>query len=359
MRDYFKMIFFIVILGVLASSVLIGMDLLTKDRIEDNKLLEFQQTILSANNTEYTLTNINNLYDELVLTDHEKGIKDDLILYTHKDTLNVSFTFRGNGLWGEIYGMLTLKADFKTIVNITILEQEETPGLGAVVAEKAYLNNYVGKVFNPTINITSTPVLNSDVDQISGATGTSNAFQKILNDAYQEYYTVFKGGGILPEEEQLMRDILLAHNFNLDVDDRSITEIFTTSFRVHIKDDLKIYEDLSNGKLTYTFESADGFDKEGNIPGPVVGYLVLNVDFKTIVKIIVVEEHEYRGEELLRQENLDKAIGKKFPNIAFVENAVEDNEVDGVIKVTVTTNVFTSALNDAYNLYLTTFEKGA
>ena len=66
MREYIKMIIFIVALGVISAGVLIGVDTLTKSRIEANKLREFQETILDANGTEYTSANINEIFEEVI-----------------------------------------------------------------------------------------------------------------------------------------------------------------------------------------------------------------------------------------------------------------------------------------------------
>lgn len=182
MKTYMKMIVFVLIMGILTSVLLGGMDALTKERIEKNQEAELKSVVLNANNVSYSLTNIHNVFDE------EINIikKDDFIFYEGKDTKYISYVFSGNGVWGPITGVITLKSDFQTIVKISILEQEETPGLGGVIADAKYLLNYVGKKMLPEINITKNPVNEeNDVIAISGATRTSNAFKTILNQTYQ------------------------------------------------------------------------------------------------------------------------------------------------------------------------------
>lgn len=192
MKNYVKMIVFVLIMGVTTSLLLGGMDALTKERIEKNQEAELKAIVLDANNIKYTLTNIHDVFDEEI-----NVVKtENFIFYEGKDSKYVSFVFLGNGVWGPISGVITLNSDFETIVNISILEQEETPGLGGVVAEAKYLQNFVGKKMLPEINITKNPTnLENDVIAISGATRTSNAFKNILNQSYQSAKTEWESRG--------------------------------------------------------------------------------------------------------------------------------------------------------------------
>ena len=74
-----------------------------------------------------------------------------------------------------------------TIKGIQIIYHEETPGLGGVVAEQWYLDKYTGKKFDPAIMIMKNADMGkaTEVDAITGATMTSNAFQLLLNENYQ------------------------------------------------------------------------------------------------------------------------------------------------------------------------------
>ena len=149
MKDYVKMIIFILILGLVTSVLLGGMDALTKDRIAENQEAELKATLLRAYDIDYTFTNIHNVYDNSV----EEVENNDFTFMLIKQLVN-SYVFEGNRFGGPIIGVITLESDFETISNITILQQEETPGLGAVVAEKQYLENFVGKKMTPEIVIT-------------------------------------------------------------------------------------------------------------------------------------------------------------------------------------------------------------
>ena len=74
-------------------------------------------------------------------------------------------------------------------MNISILEQSETPGLGGIVAERWYLDTYQGVVFataSPYIIIRHGQEDNlvNEVDAITGGTRTSEKFMEILNTTY-------------------------------------------------------------------------------------------------------------------------------------------------------------------------------
>ena len=92
-------------------------------------------------------------------------------------------------------GIIRLMVGFDmegNIMNIAVLEQKETPGLGTKIVNESFLRQYRGK--NPgTWNMT---VKNDggETDIISGATITCRAF----NDAVQTAYDVF-----VNEKEQL------------------------------------------------------------------------------------------------------------------------------------------------------------
>ncbi|AUD63900.1 hypothetical protein BK010_09980 [Tenericutes bacterium MO-XQ] len=184
MNQNLKMMIFVVILGLVTSALLLGANALTEDRIELNKEAKLKSAILDGFDIEYNFTNIHDVFDDTITILEEDGYT----FYVNDLTGSVAYRFEGSGLWGPIIGILTLEDDFETIVRITILEQEETPGLGGVVAERPYLDNYVGVKMTPSIDVTKEGATEpNQVDAITGATGTSNAFEIILNDNYDAY----------------------------------------------------------------------------------------------------------------------------------------------------------------------------
>lgn len=108
------------------------------------------------------------------------------LLQREGDLLLLVLPVRGRGYQSVIKAMLALNADLNTIAAFTILEQEETPGLGARIEDADWQVLWPGKkiededgtlVINVVKGGASTPY---EVDGISGATITSNGVANML-----------------------------------------------------------------------------------------------------------------------------------------------------------------------------------
>ncbi len=114
----------------------------------------------------------------------------------------------GKGLWGSIHGFMALEKDLNTIKGITFYSHSETPGLGAEIEEKWFLDGFKGKkIFNEkgeliSVSIVKGKVMNPDIDKhrvdgISGATLTSSAVQNIMKNClfiYEPYIRMLSKG---------------------------------------------------------------------------------------------------------------------------------------------------------------------
>ena len=123
-------------------------------------------------------------------------------VYVKKDDAGkpemVVLPIQGYGLWGTIYGFLTLESDMNTIKGISFYEHKETPGLGARIEEPEWRAKWSGihsydENGNVATGVTKagTPKENW-VDGISGATligrGVSNMIQFWLGEqGYKPY----------------------------------------------------------------------------------------------------------------------------------------------------------------------------
>lgn len=95
----------------------------------------------------------------------------------------------GAGLWGPIWGYVSVDSDGSTIYGAYYSHQSETPGLGARIAEPAFCDKFDGKrlfkdgVFAPVsvVKIGMKPEADEDyVDAIAGATITSRGVGEML-----------------------------------------------------------------------------------------------------------------------------------------------------------------------------------
>ncbi|SLJ85919.1 Na(+)-translocating NADH-quinone reductase subunit C [Psychrobacter sp. DAB_AL43B] len=92
---------------------------------------------------------------------------------------------QGYGLWGTIYGFLTLEGDMNTIKGISFYEHKETPGLGARIEEPKWRAMWTGIHSYDENGDVATGVATSGskenwVDGISGATLTSRGVSNMI-----------------------------------------------------------------------------------------------------------------------------------------------------------------------------------
>lgn len=188
-----KMLFFVLLMGLVTSGLLLGADAITKERIEMNQQAQLQSAILDAYELDYQIANIGQIFDDYIETREIDG----LTFYIVRETGEISYQFSGLGVWGEIRAVISFEEDFETIRRIRVLQQEETPGLGGVIADEGYLETFIGKSMADGILISQTAddTLDSEVDAITGATRTSYAFEGMLNDSYETYKEVWAEEG--------------------------------------------------------------------------------------------------------------------------------------------------------------------
>jgi len=108
----------------------------------------------------------------------------------------------GKGLWGPVWGYISLKEDLSTIYGATFSHKGETPGLGAEIETKEFQQQFLGKqIFNNqgifvSVSImkggTADPNSKYEVDGISGGTITGNGVDAMLKDCLSSYEPYFK-----------------------------------------------------------------------------------------------------------------------------------------------------------------------
>jgi len=111
----------------------------------------------------------------------------------------------GVGYNGPIDAILALRADMNTIAGLAVINQSETPGLGARIEEPAWLSQFRGKSVadaNGTIRFAvakGAAASEYEVDGITGATRTSNAMTRTIrfwlgDDGYGPLLDAIKRG---------------------------------------------------------------------------------------------------------------------------------------------------------------------
>lgn len=118
----------------------------------------------------------------------------------NKQNGDIGFVFRGPGFWDAITGVMVLSQDLAEVKNIQILDQKETPGLGARIEESAFTDSFRGlnidwnRPIKKRIVIGQSPDPNiKKVDAITGATQTSLALMKTINSELENFHNVVMG----------------------------------------------------------------------------------------------------------------------------------------------------------------------
>ncbi len=102
---------------------------------------------------------------------------------------------QGKGLWGPIWGYVSLKSDMNTIYGVTFDHKGETPGLGAEISTPEFAAMFPGKTIYDGDKFVSIGVIKGgakpgdphSVDAISGGTLTSKGLQNMLYDCIGKY----------------------------------------------------------------------------------------------------------------------------------------------------------------------------
>lgn len=212
---------------ILVAAVLASVSMALRPRQQKNVEIEKKQNILASVNIESTVENAEKLYAERIEKQYVVDVSGNIVegadAFTTdlkkehakpeeerhlpvfecqtEDGLKYIFPVRGTGLWGPIWGFVSLDDDMNTIYGANFDHEGETPGLGAEIATPVFQSQFNGKeIFDESgklVSITVTKVGQNapeehKVDGISGGTITSKGLEKMLLDdftTYQEFLT--------------------------------------------------------------------------------------------------------------------------------------------------------------------------
>jgi len=125
--------------------------------------------------------------DDIAILKRRENIAPLYVWYDSENKIQkVVLPIRGYGLWGTLYGYLSLDSDLNTIKGIEYYDHKETPGLGGEVDNPAWKSDWNGKKVysdegNVMLYVTKGPSTNDyEIDGISGATLTSNGVTNMI-----------------------------------------------------------------------------------------------------------------------------------------------------------------------------------
>ncbi|RYM32914.1 NADH:ubiquinone reductase (Na(+)-transporting) subunit C [Brumimicrobium glaciale] len=220
-------IILVIVVGVILSSLSIGLGPLKKANVEVKK----KMNILSALGVESTRKDGSEKYDQFILDSyvisHDGTLQENLPEEKQAFSLDVQKQNRdktvqvndrlypifeaekdgeklfvlpvvGKGLWGPIWGFIALADDYETIVGTSFDHKGETPGLGAEISQSFFENRYNGEKIANNGSFTPIKVVQNGsgfedqkVDGITGGTITSKGVEKMVNETMEVYYKYF------------------------------------------------------------------------------------------------------------------------------------------------------------------------
>jgi len=178
MKSDIKMVFFLLIL----SNICVALLALGNEAYKDASVIfkvRLYETIMTNYDIPYDAGEETKTFEQN-FTEIVKG-KTNYYISKIKNRGSVVFASEGPGLWSVVELLITIDKDRKHLLDMTVLGQAETPGLGARITEQWFMDNFKNVEIRPTLKVVSFKSNPNEVDAISGATVTSNAVETIIN----------------------------------------------------------------------------------------------------------------------------------------------------------------------------------
>ncbi|MFH1683544.1 MAG: FMN-binding protein [Candidatus Margulisiibacteriota bacterium] len=181
MNKLAKMIVVLTVIGIVSGTVLAVMYQWSLPKIIANQVRETDAAVFEA----------------VPGTKSYKQItKDELTYFECLDVkggkAGTAILCKGNGYQGQIKLMVGVNADFSKFTGMIVLEQLETPGLGAKIAESSFVNQFRELATRPPIEYVKSkkPEKPNEIQAITGATISSRAVVEIINKTVEQWLQI-------------------------------------------------------------------------------------------------------------------------------------------------------------------------
>jgi len=197
------------IMVVVVAVVLALASYLLKERQQRNIEIEKKQMILKSahlaadvDKAKDMATYIEDEYDKYITdtTVNSSGQTLPLFICRVGSESYYIVPLHGTGLWGAIWGYLTLRGDLNTVYGTVFDHKGETPGLGAEITTNGFADQFIDKKLFDGDDFKSIQVVKGgnsqgnphQVDAISGGTITSKGVEAMLKNCISQYLEYFK-----------------------------------------------------------------------------------------------------------------------------------------------------------------------
>lgn len=197
MKEKIMMAAVLVSVSAASALMLAGINAFSYDVIAKNMARKKKTAVLSVLEIPYKKNAIEETYDKKI---EERDFPEGKVFLSvskgpsGKQIEGAAFILKGPGFWGGITAMVGVDPSDFSIKGIEILEQIETPGLGARIEEKEFRAQFKGKrIDKPIIARTKGATLGpNDVSAVTGATVTSKSLETIINEKSRAYIDLIR-----------------------------------------------------------------------------------------------------------------------------------------------------------------------
>lgn len=209
------------IMVILVAAVLASVSMALKPMQKKNVEIEKKQNILASVNIESTAETAEAIYAEKIVNEYVVTVKGeqvdgdafntnlkkerakdaaDMLLPVFEvktdEGMKYVLPLFGAGLWGPVWGYVSLSDDMNTIYGANFDHEGETPGLGAEISTTGFEAPFKGKkIFDASGKLVSILIAKvgqvapeeHKVDGISGGTITSKGLENMLKDDFTSY----------------------------------------------------------------------------------------------------------------------------------------------------------------------------
>ena len=179
----YTILFMVVLSAVLTFALAFSYEAF-KPNIQRHQEASLQRAVLYAFNLDKDLKD-NMVADAFAANIKEGGLNgaEGYTLLKDGTPAGYAIPFEGSGLWGTIRGYLGVNADLTRTTGLVFTQQNETPGLGGRIDELSYKEQF------RDLPLKEGALLRygqDGIDAITGATQTSSAVLRIVNNLIQQ-----------------------------------------------------------------------------------------------------------------------------------------------------------------------------
>jgi len=187
-KDRLSILIVMIAVSTVSALLLTAVNEASRDVIKRNQERKLKLAVLNALDIPYDYNDPESSFKKMILTKDLRGENLYVSVSKERDVKSaegVALVLKGSGFWGPISLVVGIAPDDYSIKGVEILEQLETPGLGARIEESGFRDQFKGKHFdrNIVVQIKGRAPGANDVSAITGATLTSKSIEKIINDA--------------------------------------------------------------------------------------------------------------------------------------------------------------------------------